>query len=168
MNSIPPKPLVPSPFTQNEKPAAWSHSGLPRSGVGTKYPFSPSNVNLTALPNLPSTVSVCAPLSGSRSLRSSIEWMSVASWTESRGTAARRARSFMEGPYQGEGEPAPVPTMVPSIAVFGCVNLSGESAVDEHEVADDREDARDPPRQRRAQAGRGRRGVVDGEAPRGV
>src|SRR5579883_3100306 len=168
MNWSPPKPLEPSPFTQNEKPAAWSHSGLPRSGVVTKVPFSPSNVNFTALPNLPSTISECAPLSGSRSLRSSMEWISVASWTQKRGTAARRARRFMGGPYQGKGEPAPVPTLVPPVAVFGCVNLSGESAIDEDEVADHREDARDPPGQGRAEAFRRRRGVVDGEAPRRV
>ncbi len=71
----PPKESLPSPRTQNEKPAAWSQSGVPRMLLVKNVPLaSLSNLNCTACPSCPGTTSAVPPALG----RLNLSWSIVA------------------------------------------------------------------------------------------
>src|SRR5262245_48241709 len=107
MNWMQPKCFEPSPLSQNEKPSALSHSGVPRTFVIQNWLLQPfSKENLTALPTLPSTLSERAFSFGAWTRTSSIELTSApscgvaATEDDSRSKGKSRCTRRMVGPPQ--------------------------------------------------------------------
>src|SRR5262245_9285056 len=99
MNWSAPKCFEPSPLTQNEKPAALSHSGVARMFVmQNEVLHLSSKENFTALPTLPSTDSARPFSLGGVTLTSSMELTSGPSWAREQRRASVRVERIMAQP----------------------------------------------------------------------